>query len=459
MTKKQKLMGGAAAVTRAVGESVGRKLPSQGKFKKVLRSLGTQTPAAVAYGLGGSKAALAYKALKYGYRGYKIYRAWRGGRKKFITRGHYTGRFKRPTRKSARTIFDKYNKTGCVLTTETIGNVQDTDCCYIINEVMNSRDVIRYIVSAFMRRLFEKAGFRVEGGDRAVLDIGLGIFNDAKYHITLYRLNKSTGAVSSDDYSVGTLDKFDDIVDFFVPFFENYSSGFGLNDDNNTNELHKMSFWYDNGTVGTVPLVLSMLLFSETFIQMFGYTELKVQNRTKAAGGSEDAENINNNPLQGWSYLFNGVPKAKGNSLIQGGDFTYLNFERLPYPKGVQTFGGSDPAQTFNIREPPIPKQFWNCAKAKRIRLEPGEIKKMVASKYKQGNILRILKAIRLSRDGLYQYSTYSIFPVQMIAMEDVINGSVEEEISVQYEIERKLGVKCYNKEKKFYTTDFQTRS
>lgn len=375
----------------------------------------------------------------------------------YRTSGRYQGKFKKVTRKGTFTKFDLYNKIGVVQNTETNGNESDANTVYIINEVLNSADVIKYIVGAILRRLIEKAGIRIEGSDKC--PFGNGAANQTEYKITLTKFDKRTDVLTDETFDVLAASTFDDCVDHFVNEFEQYSAGHGDFDNKNTIELHKFTLYFNAGT--DKGIILSTMLMNETFIDIYGTSQMKVQNRTKAIGEGDpfDAENINNNPLQGWSYLFNGVPKAKGNSVTLGGPGVYTNFERMRYPNGISSFGGSDAGQGIHIKEPPVPRQFWNCRKASKIKIDPGVIKKFSASAFKRGNVLRVLKSIRLQCDVNGTYSTYSIFPVQMIALEDMINANAEEVISVQYEVERKLGIKCWSKQKKFYTTDHDMRT
>lgn len=412
-------------------------------------------------------AGAAWRVGRFAYRAYQGYKKWNssktkkaaGSPKVYNTSGHWQGKFKRVTKAGARTKFDTYNKVGVVHSTETIGSVTDNDCVYIVNEVINSRDVIKYMVAAVFRKLLEKAGIRVQGMDRSPFDKEAGDSNELQYHITVIRQNHFSGAQTVTTKDILAADSFNDMVDFFKNLFEQYCSGFGELHNQNMDEPHKVTLWTGPNDGSTVT-ILSQMLFNEVFVDIYGTAQLKVQNRTKATGGSEDAENINNNPLQGWSYLFNGVPKAKANGRITGGaNAATVYFERMAYPKGVQTFGGNLVAMAPDFKEPPFPKQFWNCFKASNIRLEPGAMKMFATRKSKRGNFLKILKSIRLQLDLTGGYSTYSIFPVQMIAMEDVINANAAETISVQYEVQRVLGVKCWTKEKKYFTTDYELRT
>lgn len=404
-----------------------------------------------------------YGAFK-AYDGYKNYKRRRSSevkpekRPRYVTRGRYVGRFKKVTKKGAVSTFDSYSRRGVVQACETIGNQSDQDCVYIINEVINSRDLIKYIVAATLRQLIEKAGIRVTSMDCCPFDKDDGTANEINYHISLVRNNVVSGISVTQTKDLLTTDSFDIIVDFFKNHFEQYCAGYGELNNNNNEEPIKWVLW-SGPNEGNPIVILSEMFFNETYVDIYGKAELKLQNRTKATGGSEDAENVNNNPLQGMSYMFQGVPKPKGNVRIAGGLDVTAPFARMAYPKGLTTFGGTLFATGTDYREPPPARQFWNCRKAAKVRLEPGDIKTYNALAKKVGNVLKILKSIRLNLDAGATWSTYSIFPVQMVALEDVINADAAETISVQYEVQRTLGVKCYTKEKRFFMPDYTLRT
>lgn len=355
------------------------------------------------------------------------------------------------TRKGMNNRFDKFNRYGCVETRESLGNVTDADCVYIMNESVNTRDAIFYICGALLRKLFEKAGLRISGYNSAVVSNNAGTSNVTPYTVRMVSQNTVTGAVTNDDNSIAANESFGEVVNSFMPTFENYSAGFGRYSTSNSVELLKVVFY--QGT--DEPIVLSELYFNEVHVDILSQSDLKVQNRTQATGGSTDAENISNNPLQGRTYVFRGVPKPKANSSDIGGTNGALYpFERIGYPSGTSDFGGNTGGVGTDLKEPPLPKLFWNCYKSGGIRLEPGQIKQFRVVAKKSANILKMLKAMRLQMDSaIAPFSTYSVFPVQMIALEDVINANAAENISVQYEIQRTLGVKCWVKEKRYFRT------
>lgn len=407
-------------------------------------------------------AGAAYKGAKLAYGAYKLYQKYKGKKgesrlktKLYHTTGAYGGKVKL-SRSGLIDSFARYNVNGVVMVDETTGSVTDPDCIYIMNEAINSRDLIWMICKAMVRKLFEKAGIRITGAKDPVIDISGGQ-STPNFTVRLVTVNKFTGAWVNTDYTLIATSTFEDVAGWFRNNFEQYCSGHGELSNSNMDELHK--FILLKGTAANLATnhdSRSELLFNETFIDIYGLSELKFQNRTKATGGGVDAEDINNNPLVGKSYLFRGVPKPKANAWVVGGTNSALfAFERMQYNRGLVTFGGNSGGFDPQMREPPSPSMFWNCVKAGKVRVEPGEIKKFVSKDFRSGNVLKILKNIRLQLDAGGGWSTYSIFKVQMIALEDVINANAAENISVQYECQRQLGVKCWSKQKKFYRTEY----
>lgn len=361
-------------------------------------------------------------------------------------------------RRGVHNVFDSYNKLGCVQVRETTGSVTDKDSVYVMNEAINARDCIFNMIAAVFRKLFEKAGLRINGYNASVVSITSGDANVTPYTVNVVTQNNITGVSFANPYQILAADSFGTVVNAFVQLFEEYSAGYGRFNVGNSVEPYKVVFW-QGASNATSPVVLSELLFNETFVSVFSRSELKVQNRSVATGGSTDAENIANTPLQGRVYEFRGVPKPKANGFDVGGtNPAVYPFERIHYPEGGGHFGGNTGGMSTDMKEPPMPQFFWNCFKAGGIRLEPGEIKGFKVYAHKKGNFLKILKSIRLQ---MYQvgapYTNYSVFPVQMIGLEDVLNANSVESIAVQYEIQRTLGVKCWTRQKKYYRTQFIT--
>lgn len=401
-------------------------------------------------------------AKKYKRMGYKyIYKRKRRSANPAPPGAFYGGKWSRAMA-AVKQPMDVFNKTGVVLNSETIGSDDDQDCVYIMAEVVNTRSLIRQLCAAMLRTLIEKAGMRVEGPDCCPFDVDSSAANEALYNITLVFLNTSSGVFTNQDLNCSANQTFSVIVTAFEAFFQNYSAGYGVGNVNNPVEPYRFTLW-QGATDRSNAVILSNMLMTETYVDVSGYSELKVQNRTQSSALSNDIEQVGNNPLQGFCYEFKGIPRAKGNGAGNDGAGVTLKrwwqFQKMDFNRGIRTWGSADGGASETCsREPPNPRQFYNCVSASKIRLDPGQIKKMSGHFQKSANVLKLLKTVRYQTDASGDLlANYSIFPVHLIALEDVINADVAAKITLQYELERKLGVKCYTKAKKYYATEVTT--
>lgn len=372
----------------------------------------------------------------------------RGNR--WVTRGHFEGRFRRPTRRAGRSM-DQFNKKGWSTVTELTGDVTDADCCYLLNASVAARDVLYWSLAATVRKLFEIAGGRPTGVGDTVFPPTGGATSSSGMQVYMTSINLQTGLeTASLFYDIVTATTFANVVDALLPYVEGFSAGFGQNSDSNMEMPYQITLMEKIPIVPlTDPLtyhniVRAQVIFNETTVTIGASSQMKVQNRTKATGGSEDAENINNNPLQGRLYYLTGLPKPKNNGKRPGGaNSAVFPFERLQYPNELSYFGAASGGFDPEFREPPSPGFFYNCGKSSYVRLEPGNIKTYTCYYKKTMLITKLWRMVRLQRNSVVSgdnFVQYSAFPCQMIGLEDVINANAAENISIQFEVERKFG-------------------
>lgn len=370
----------------------------------------------------------------------------------------YAGNFRKITRKSGRGL-DRFNRDGVLVVKEVAGEANDQDCVYVMNEAVNSRDVLFFSITAILRKLVEKAGLRPQGvGDAFIATPALsdGSANFSNYQVHLVKINLQTGATTLTQFVGSSTDTLAIVSAFFLTDIEEYSAGFGRSSDDNARIPYKFILMSKDASLASVAIPMSEVLIDECHIEVYGKSEMKIQNRTVAIGGSEDAENVRNNPVQGRVYGFNGIPRAKNSGkIIAGTNVSPVFFERIDYPLAVQAWGGGDVTDTV-WKEPPVPSTFWNCYASAGVRLDPGQIKSFFVTKTRTMPVMSLWKAIRLQVTAASSISTYSIFPFQVIAMEDVINAGGTEQVTLGFEIQRTLGIRAWFKPKKFMKTYFE---
>lgn len=358
--------------------------------------------------------------------------------KKYHTTGKYVGSFKRGGRKGVNEM-KEYVAKGFVTTDEIAGTISDPDCVYVVHQALDPYLVIVYSVQALVRKLLMKCGVKVSSVNeiipgRAPEDARDWVFRllgsqegNSADEIIVFRIECSAGQSIASLVSIGN---------FINPFMQ-YSSGYttvaGTGNDSNTFELTRLQVYMDNNGADQ-DFFIGEIDLREEIIHYNGKSELKVQNRTLAANSSADAEDVSNNPLEGRLYNFSGVPKCK----------VYESFalNRIEVAKGVQLVRAAQlTGASLPMKEPPLPKLFWNCIGASKVRLNPGDIKKTAVIANGSTKYLKWLKNIRLQYGASPFYSTYSIFKSQMIALEDMINIVAANNVSCAYECNRTTSI------------------
>lgn len=376
------------------------------------------------------------------------------GKKKYSwqTRGSYKGKFKKVNKTSGRGLAD-YNRKGIVNVVEQTGSFTDPDCLYILNDSVPGRMLLEVIIMALLRKLFEMCKIPIQGVQEYLespTSGGLGVGN---LQVRLTKFNYGTGVSSLNYYNLTNSSNLLEVANSFYGDFLWFCSGDNWNQNASQEDL--VSFILcETDSADNVTNVRGELKLDQVEIEIYGKSSLKVQNRTRAANGSTDAEDVNNNPLQGRSYLFKGLPKFKGMNKPNGVEANTL-FETVDVEKGIRHF----PANIVDFKEPPPPTSFWNCIGSSKIRLEPGDIKKFDVVETKKMFVKRLLQKMRMQNASPLTgggHISYTIFKSQLIALEDVINVNLEEPIGVAFEVERTLAAKCSTKSNSFCRTYYE---
>lgn len=356
-------------------------------------------------------------------------------RGKIMGSARYAGKFKKGTRKGAK----KGGKFTTVATNEVSGTVVDANCVYIVHTAADSYQVIRYMMQEMIRKVMARAGFIVHSPTEA-FQSNQGLVSTVGFTIRIYEQQNALNALADiASHTFGASETLLTLTNILIPAFINFSSGAtstsGTGNDFNGSEPIYMCL-FDNKTIETLVATVD---FREEKIEMYSKSLLKVQNRTLSGDGTAGTDNVNANPLTGYSYTFNGVPKAKPKTMFA--------FNRIQTNLGVALIKGSSIGTEPALREPPLPRVFWNCKKAAKLTLQPGSIKTAVCSDKIVGNILTILKRIRHQNTAAPEFEIcYSPFNHQMIALEEMINVDPEESITVSYEVDRKIYIKSTTK-------------
>lgn len=353
--------------------------------------------------------------------------------------GHYSGKFKKASKGGMMKKITKYARSGFVTTQEITGSINDNDCVYMGHSAIDPDKSVLIIIQSLMRKLMKKGyGYNVTNvGEYFPADI---VGTDTRFR--LVKKNLLTGAEIIVQHSGLSIES---VAPLFLNDFIDYSNGGPTDSLESVLDLVKFEVYARDAidaTIGNSEYRLrAQINLKNEVVHFFSKSEMKIQNRSKAADGSADAENIAANPLVGRLYeMKGGVPRARvfdvsilekirvnGVLLVRSAEFT---------PGVTGTVTGS------TMKEPPIPKVFQNCSKSAKVRLEPGAIKTHYCNVTYSKPLLYFLKKIHVhnsTTSGGLQ-TTYTIGKFALFALEDVINVNVNSKIECAYEINRQFG-------------------
>ena len=287
-----------------------------------------------------------------------------------------------------------FNKCGVVCKSESTGTATDDNCVYAVGDVISPSDAISYVVGALLRRLFEKAGLRPAAWDECpITPYTVNAYSDLT--VKMIMLNQVTGEFVYHSDAVGISTSFGTVVAYFLTYFQEYVAQFGYSSVGNGLEIVRFELVKSikDGDDHTNEIQLSAINIAECMLTVYGEATMKVQNRTVSSVGSEDAQNVAANPIQGRAYEFDGLPKFKSYSPVAGGSLPdNLSFNTMDSGNGLKLFGATGATNSVTFKTPPEPGVFWNCTSSGIVKLDPGNVKVLVKKYYKRMNVLKFLQ-------------------------------------------------------------------
>jgi hypothetical protein len=279
----------------------------------------------------------------------------------------YKGRFKKPRRPKA-----NLNSTALVKgyhsTIEQFGNVIDQHCGVITHSTIHHMQVARAMMGALLRKLFFQAGINVDNRSNI-----LGLFTDTSnsltYRIRMTQKHEQINGVNYTNHDITAGDSLSSIVEAFGGTQEIY---YVLVARPSYDNLRFAEIWLEQLQIVTgVPTTLAKLRLSNEKLTLFAKSKLRVQNRTKgdAVDHDADADRVDNLPLMGKIYNFNGAhPKLRSYD----NDDDIKKTMNCIGPNGLVLGRGIDLEE---MNEPPNHKIFKNCTGTSKVVLNPGSIK------------------------------------------------------------------------------------
>lgn len=354
--------------------------------------------------------------------------------------------FKTPSKSKVNELLP-YHKYGYVDSTEVVGQVNDPECVYLGYAAQCNLSTMFCMLRALIRKLLMKTvNF---DAINANLEIPGYLFDDTGtvYKIVLLQKNKDTDAITVKNTWFSASNKtITDIVLNFINDFLDYANGFALYSANYKQELVKFQVYQKDGNTTDFWNFQGEMLLEEMVVHVHCSSTLKLQNRTKSASSSSDAEDVSNNPLIGRRYVMNNLPLVRDDV----GRFGAINNQ------GVRLLRHAEFPANTDLGEPPHPGYFVNCKATCGIKVLPGQIKYGKQTYTRKMKFLRFLKMMRWDEDS-NSLSYYNIGPYELIALEEAINVNPTEKIQIAYEINRTTAVYFTEKRKHYSQGTFTT--
>lgn len=362
-------------------------------------------------------------------------RKWKG-----VSTGRYRGRF---GRKKVRMYDETKTATfGFHNTTETYGAIDDPHCVYITHSTTNFEMYTNVIVGALVRKLLKKGGIDVDSlGDSLSLETNN---KNLGWRIELVTVQPQTGVRTVAQFTLPDVCSMDTLVSQFGPL----RASIGAQLTNIANAAVPMQLnllQEDNGSVTlNRTQTIAILNLTNQVVHMYCEAEIVVQNRTAgaaAASGDLSVDRIDNQPVSGIMYEFKtGDPRLRQapRGDIQAG-FNCITRAGVNLVRSASL--------NAEYQEPPVPREFKGVVKATKVILQPGDMKKSVIRvKYtkKLPELLDHLKAGHLFGpfDIDQRYSMVA-GKCQLFVMEEKIRTTVGNPVTLQYQVQHKIGAYC----------------
>jgi hypothetical protein len=320
---------------------------------------------------------------------------------------------------------------GAMIKTETGGEVTDSECAFIGHSLCAPEKILRVFVMSLVRMLFRKSGILFKSFTDFPNEWTGGPASSKLADLHYYYKDGEAGARVKRTIAFAT-GRYNDFVDAIVT---DIKTAFATV---NQPTFLRFELALETQEATSVPVLPTTVNVDKMFLHLSMSSELSVQNRTVSTTAMSVSDNlvnnVNNNPLEGYSYYCAGntfrTAHQDSTSEEFGPDLTYGQITQ-----GHDTLVSAQDKE--NLKRPPMPSYFRNTKRYGKHRLMPGGIKKSNLKAYK---VLHVNKFIRLLEHWLHANTTEgtSIFlgTAKMFAWEKLMHtrGVAEPNMIVGYE-------------------------
>jgi len=411
--------------------------------RRAMVRYGPTAAAALTAGARVARAAPQRAGQKRKYKGVKksSKKLKRGSYTRFPVMSRMSGVVRRGTRKQAN-AFAKYSSRGTVSTHQVSGFVSDPDCVYLTAASIAPDTHIYDICQVIARKLLSKANIYPTDTE-STLPLGSPQFATGSANASLGKYTWGIYDYQGTSISTGSISTTTSLEGFAAalqPALVSYASGATNSSSTNVMVPHTVMLFhtsYETSGGVELPIVetISTLYLENEYISILSEVNIKLQNRTLSDDNSTSDTDITKNPIEGYVYEMMGCPKPK---------LDYLKLlKSVNVSNGMNLIRAAQVYATYPvnaIKEPPLPKAFSNCYRARKLYINPGGIKTVRFYFTKKMGLLNWLKDVRDQYDATPNGVTVPA-PHRLIALKDVINVSTGNNVNVAYEMNRRTGI------------------
>lgn len=368
-------------------------------------------------------------------------------------------KYRRKYRKMKKPTSNMAKLKGYEVKLETYGEVSDAHCVYIKHSTQYIVALTQAILTAMVRKVFEKAGYQIGNYDQVLTAEGPAVANAAPYRLLFTYVDPVSGAAVDYAYSLAAGEKLSTINtnwtqprDLLRSYFLNGIQVEIVSISLQILDTHPTTDKYTTKAVFNV---------ENEVMNLFVTSELRVQNRTQSASGSTSTDVVDTQPLYGKMFTYrNADPRTQFSSTTPGAataDILVNGISKL----GLDLLPASN--LPFEYYEPPTKNKFINCTSVSKVTLGVGETKQFgfkwnLVGKTK--NVLKKLRPVRGTTDSSNLKRTYGASgKCQMLCLEEMIRTGDTHPIKIGYEREYTVGCYFVTKKKNAIASDFGTEN
>lgn len=377
-------------------------------------------------------------AVDTAYSGYKLLRGLRRGYRRqskgSASNSKSRGRFAPP--KKYTTKSDEYSEKGIVRKLEA-GNVvteSGRPVVYLAHSTMPAQQVMYACIGALLKKLFNEAKHRVKNENEVLF---LNQYFDSQ--VTIGYKVKDGDSVQEQNFAVsattGTLNTVTGAV---------YSWLNGLSESANLpNQFLYLRLFEKRTGVFTELMLFAELDLTTVKFDVYSRSHLKIQNRTINSAENDQADDVDNVPINGKYFEFATNGTIYRDYAAPGSSGT-ANITTSPFYGLLPTTIGSD-TDTGMYKELPDRTQFVGCKLVGKSHLDPGEIKTSTMTDELKISLQQLITKVfaRKPSTGAGRFAQFWLGKTRLFGWEKMVNAvamSATNQFNIAFEHQYEIG-------------------